>query len=208
MSAALLDWLRDHGAPAIFLLIAIENVGVPWIAAPAFGVAAEVVRSGRMEFWPMVGLITCAHMFGATAAWATMRAGENVLASFFRRNEHLDEAYRWLCRWYGRRGALTLFGGRLFGQIRPWASLAAGMAGVRAIPFLFWTTLGSVAYSALLLYVWVTGVSLWANVPELRWLLLLVLAVALFGAAAYLAVRHVRNSSRRGPGVDEECAAE
>jgi membrane protein DedA with SNARE-associated domain len=196
MSQALLEWLHEYGAPAVFLLVVLENMGIPWITTPGYAVAAEIVRSGRMGFWAMVGLISSAHMIGATVAWAVMRVGENRLSCFFQRNYHLDQAYRWLCRWYARRGAMTLFGGRLFGQIRPWASLAAGMAGVRALPFLFWTAFGSFAYSAALLFVWLTGVNLWVAAPHLRWLLLIVLFVGFFGLTIFFAVRHVRNNGK------------
>lgn len=207
MSHALLEWLHAYGAPAVFLLVVLENMGIPWITTPGYAVAAEIVRSGRMSFWAMVGLITSGHVVGATTSWAVMRAGENRLSRFFQRNHHLDQAYRWLCRWYARRGAMTLFGGRLFGQIRPWASLAAGMAGVRGLPFLFWTTLGSFAYSLTLLFLWLTGVSLWASAPHLRWLLLVVLFVGFFGLTILFAIRHARNNGR-GEGPPDQCALE
>lgn len=206
MSAELLEWIRQYGAPAVALLVVIENLGVPYITAPAYVVAAEIVRSGRMGFWPMVGLIGGGHLVGATVAWSIMRAGENRIANFFRRNRHLDEAHRWLCRWYARRGALTLVGGRLVGQIRPWGSLAAGTAGVRAFPFLLWTGLGSFVYSAALLALWLAGVKIWVNSPGLRWLVIVAIIVSFVGVSAYFAIRHVRNG-RGNRGTDGECAA-
>jgi membrane protein DedA with SNARE-associated domain len=208
MSAELLEWLRDHGAPAVFLLVVLENLGVPWITAPAYAVAAEIVRSGRMSFWAMVGLVSGGHMVGATTAWAIMRAGENRLALFFERNYHLDQAYRWLCRWYARRGAMTLVGGRIVGQIRPWASLAAGMAGVRALPFLLWTGIGSVLYSVLLLFIWLTGVRLWVEMPELRWLIIVLLILGFFGVTVFFGVRHVRGSRQPDEAPPDACALE
>lgn len=191
MNAALLTWVRTNGAPAVFLCVAIENLGVPWIAAPGYLVASEIVRSGYMDFWPMVLLISTAHVAGATFAWAVMRAGENALSRFFRRNRRLDDAHQWLCHWYARRGPLTLLGGRIVGQVRPWASLAAGMARVKALHFLLFTTIGSVAYSTAALLVWITGLRIWLWIPHLRWIIIVAAALSFFGVLGYLLVRYI-----------------
>jgi len=41
MSHALLDWLHSYGAPAVFLLVMLENLAIPWITAPGYAVGAE-----------------------------------------------------------------------------------------------------------------------------------------------------------------------
>lgn len=198
MSELLLEWVRTNGAYGVFLCVALENLGIPWIAAPGYLVASEIVRSGRMDFWPMVWLISGAHMSGAIFAWAVMRAGENALSRFFRRNRRLDQAHEWLCLWFARRGPSTLLAGRVIGQIRPWASLAAGMARVRVIPFLFYTVVGSVAYSAAALFVWLTGLKIWLWIPHLRWLLIVAAVLSFFGFIVYMLVRYI--AGRRGGG--------
>jgi type IV secretory pathway VirB2 component (pilin) len=77
------------------------------------------------------------------------------------------------------------------------------MAGVRALPFVLWTALGSAVYSAAVLAVWVTGVKLWVNAPELRWLLIVVLIVGFFGVAVWFGIRHMRGRSET---PEDECA--
>ncbi len=193
MSEVLLEWIRAHGAIGVVVLVVLENLGLPWITAPAHAVAAEIVRAGRMSFWAMAGLISAGHMVGATAAWGVMRAGENALARFLSHNEHTEQVRVWLCRWYDRRGSVTLFAGRLVGQIRPWASLAAGMAGVRAGPFVLWTALGSLFYSTALLGIWLTGLRIWLRAPQMRWLLVIAMIVGFFGVTVYFGLRHVND---------------
>ena len=191
MNELLLEWVRANGAPGVFLLVALENLGIPWIAAPGYLVAGEIVRSGRMEFWTLVWLISGAHMSGATLAWAIMRAGENALSRLFRGNRRLEKAHGWLCHWYERRGPATILAGRMIGQIRPWASLAAGMARVRPLHFLFFTAVGSVAYSAAALAVWLTGLRVWLSIPHLRWVVIVAAVLSFFGFLGYLLVRYI-----------------
>ncbi len=198
-----MEWVRANGAPGVFLLVALENLGIPWIAVPGYIVAGEIVRAGRMSFWSAVLLITAGHMTGATIAWAIMRAGENALSRFFLRNKRLERAHAWLCRWYARRGPTTLLAGRLLGQIRPWASLAAGMARVGVIPFLVFSAIGSAAYSAAAVFVWLTGIKIWLWLPQMRWLLIVLMLVSFFGLMIYLLVKF-RKERREVREIEEE----
>lgn len=192
MSAELLEWVRDYGAAGVFLMVMAENLGIMWVTSPAYIVAAEIVRSGRMEFWTMGVLISAGHFSGATLAWGIMRGGENAISRFFSRNRRLDDAHSWLMRWYEKRGPITLVAGRLIGQIRPWASLAAGLARVGAVPFLLWTAIGTVIYSFAVLWAFYTGVRLWVEAPELRWLIVGLLAAGSASLGVYLLIRHIR----------------
>ena len=101
-----------------------------------------------------------------------------------------------------------MIGGRLFGQIRPWASLAAGAAGVRPLPFLLWSALGSFLYSAALLWVWLAGLKVWINSPDVRWLMIVAVILGFFGVTGYLGVRHVRTAGEADEIEEPECAPE
>jgi len=172
-----------------------ENLGFMWITSPAYIVAAEIVRSGGMAFWAMAGVITGGHMVGATTAWALMRAGENAYARHFRKNKHLKKVHKWLQKWYAKRGAITLVAGRIIGQLRPWTSLAAGMARMPALPFLVWTAVGTVVYSLGVLWVYLTGMQLWVNSPEWRLPIIIAVAVGFFGIGIGYAVYYFRNNN-------------
>ncbi|MFW6437690.1 MAG: DedA family protein [Armatimonadota bacterium] len=205
MTEVLLEWIRDYGTPAVFLVVAAENLGFMWLTSPAYIVAAEIVRSGRMAFWPMAGVIAGGHMAGATAAWALMRAGENAYARHFKKNKHLRKAYKWLNRWYEKRGAMTLIAGRLIGQLRPWTSLAAGMAQMPAVPFLVWTAIGTVAYSLGILWVYLAGIRLWVSHPQWRWPIIIAVVVGFLGVAIFYAIYYYRNNDDDdGDGEDED----
>ncbi|MFW5867954.1 MAG: DedA family protein [Armatimonadota bacterium] len=204
MTEALLEWVRSYGAPAVFLVVAAENLGFMWLTSPAYIVAAEIVRSGRMGFWTMAGLIAGGHMAGATTAWALMRAGENAYARYFENNKRLKKVHKWLNRWYDKHGAITLVAGRLIGQIRPWTSLAAGMAQMPAVPFLAWTALGTVAYSLGILWAYLAGIRLWVSHPEWRWPIIILVAIGFLGAVIYFAIYHVRNNNDDGSESEED----
>jgi membrane protein DedA with SNARE-associated domain len=205
MTEILLEWVRSYGAPAVFLVVMAENLGVMWLTSPAYIVAAEIVRSGRMGFLPMAGIIGAGHMVGATVAWALMRAGENAYARHFENNKHLKKVHKWLTRWYDEHGAITLVAGRLIGQLRPWTSLAAGLAQVSALPFIFWTAVGTTVYSLGILWIYLAGVRLWVSHPQWRWPIIILVAVGFFGAVIYFTVYHVRNNDDDdGDGEDDD----
>ncbi|MFO8081558.1 MAG: VTT domain-containing protein, partial [Armatimonadota bacterium] len=206
MTEVLLEWIRSYGAPAVFLVVMAENLGFMWLTSPAYVVAAEIVRSGRMGFWPMASIIGGGHMVGATVAWALMRAGENAYSRHFQNNKHLRKVHKWLNRWYDKRGAITLVAGRLIGQLRPWTSLAAGMAKMPAVPFLAWTAVGTVVYSLGILWVYLAGVRLWVSHPEWRWPIIIILAIGFFGAVIYFTIYQVRNNNDESSESEEDDA--
>ncbi len=198
MADALVEWIRAHGAPAIFLFVALENFGIPWITWPAYVVATDLIRLGRMGYAEAVALVSLGHVIGGSLAYLVMRAGENALAGYFRRRAGLRRAHEWLKRWYDRHGAATIVVARLVGQVRPWASLAAGLAGVGPIVFVLWTLIGSVLYSAALLALTTTGLRVWVDYPHARIAIVVLGFIGFFGITIYLITRHLLRQRRAG----------
>lgn len=128
MAEALLAWVRDHGAGGVFLLLAAENLGIPLPTALAFVVAMDLVRMGHLTFIAAVALCAAAHLTGSILGFALGLAGENAIVARARRGSGLEKAIAWLHRWYDAHGVVTIFIARLIGQVRPWASIAAGLA--------------------------------------------------------------------------------
>lgn len=200
MTEALLEWVRAHGPAGVFAFIAIENLGIPWPTSLAFLVAIDLVRQGQMTFLAAVGLCTLAHLAGSVVSYAIGCAGDTALMRRLKNGSGLRHALEWLDRWYERHGDATVFGARLIGQVRPWASYAAGLGEVRLAPFVVWTTLGSALQALAALKLAELGFVAWDAFPRLRAAGVIIIAAVFWGAfiyAAWRVIRERRRSSKR-----------
>lgn len=209
MIEALEAWVRASGAPGVFAVLAIENLGVPWPTALAFVVAVELVRGGQMSFASAVLLCTLSQLAGSGVAYALGRAGDTALMRRLKGGTGIRRALEWLDRWYARYGSATVFGARLVGQVRPWASYAAGIGDVRPLPFLIWTSLGSAIQSAGALKLTQIGFSVWERYPQLRATIIAILALLFWGALAYAGWEYLRaRRANRADRPGEPCCAD
>lgn len=205
MTEALLEWIRAHGAIGIFIFIAVENLGVPWPTSLAFIVAIDLVRTGHLTFPEALVICSVAHVVGALAGYGMGTVGENAIVARARRGTRLRSAIDWLHQWYDRHGAVTVFAARLVGQVRPWASIAAGLGEIRAGPFLVWTTIGSLVQVIVALKLAEYGWWLWDQFPNWRVELATGVAVIFWGALIVVAVRAVLARRQQEDADTEEC---
>ncbi|HCA48654.1 MAG TPA: hypothetical protein DEP45_15275 [Armatimonadetes bacterium] len=192
MSELLLDWIRAYGEVGVFAFLALENIGIPWPTALAFLVTVELVRQGEMSFATAVLLCTAAHVAGSGVSYALGRAGDNALMARLRQGSGLRHALEWLDRWYARHGDATVFGARLIGQVRPWASFAAGSGEVRVWPFVAWTAVGSAIHSVIALKLTEVGFVVWDVYPRLRIVIIVVGALLFWSALVWGAWKCLR----------------
>ncbi len=197
MIDVLQEWIRAHGAVGIFAFIAVENLGVPWPTMLAFLVAIDLVHQGQLSFIAATALCTGGHVAGSCVGYAIARAGDSVLMRRLKRGSGMRKALERLDRWYASHGQITVFGARLVGQVRPWASFAAGLGDVRLLPFIAWTAFGSAIQVAIALKLTDVGFIIWDAHPQLRVAMVTVTAVVFWGIFVYGAGRYLRDRHRR-----------
>src|SRR6202171_4850577 len=145
--------IDQHGVLAAFLLILIEEVGVP-VPIPGdflmllLGVHA---RQGRVPLWQALLVMEVATLIGATALYLAASHGGRSLVYRYGRYMHLtperlDRAERWLLR----HGALAIVAGRLTPGLRIATVITCGVLAVPLRRFLPALALGSFLY--ILLY--------------------------------------------------------
>ncbi len=150
---ALQSFLDQHGVLAGFVLILVEEAGVP-VPIPGdflmllLGVHA---RQGQVPLWQALLVMELATLLGATALYlVAARVGHGLVYRYGRymhlTPERLDRAERWL----RRRGALAIVAGRLTPGLRMATVIACGVFGVPLWRFLPALALGSFLY--ILLY--------------------------------------------------------
>jgi membrane protein DedA with SNARE-associated domain len=164
------DWIAGLigrlGYSGVIFLTFLENLCPPIpseLVIPMAGFVAEA--RGEMR----VGLVIAAASFGSLAGatfWYVVgrKVGERRLRAW------VDRHGKWLTlsgkdvdrsqAWFKRHGNAAVFFGRLVPGVRTFVSLPAGFTRMGLVPFLAYSTVGTIVWTAALAY---AGVALQAN---------------------------------------------
>ena len=153
------DWITqtvsDGGYAGIILLMLAENVFPPIPSELIMPLAGFVAAQGQLD--PV--LVVLAGTFGSVLGavpwyYAGLWLGEKRVCAFAARHG------RWLTldekdlgkaiRWFERHGRIAVLVGRLVPTVRTLISLPAGMARMPLIPFLAYSAVGSLLWTAAL----------------------------------------------------------
>jgi membrane protein DedA with SNARE-associated domain len=153
------DWvirlIDSTGYFGIFVLMLLETVFPPIPSEVVMPVAGLRAAAGPMSLWGVIASGTAGAMAGNLFWYALARW---IGLARFRR--FVERRGRWLTmdwgdvekveRMFGRFGGLVVMFARLVPTIRSVVSLPAGMVRMRLHVFLFWSTVGTAAWSAVL----------------------------------------------------------
>jgi membrane protein DedA with SNARE-associated domain len=146
---SLSSFLEQHGVLASFVVILIEETGVP-VPVPGdflmLGVGVHA-RQGRVELWQALLVMELATLIGASILYAVAtRAGRDLVYRYGRyihlTPARLDQAERWL----SHHGAIAIVVGRLTPGLRMATVIASGVFGVSPWRFLPSLALGAFLY--------------------------------------------------------------
>ena len=147
-----LGFIDVWGYTAVAVLMAAENACIPIPSELILGFAGFMVYDGRMTF---VGA-TIAGMIGGMAGsifayYVGYYGGRPFVDKygkyFFIHKSHVDLAQRW----FDKYGIKAVFFSRMLPVVRTFISLPAGFARVPMRPFLFYTFLGSLPWTMLII---------------------------------------------------------
>jgi membrane protein DedA with SNARE-associated domain len=149
--------IAGGGLFGLFLLMVAENLFPPIPSELIVPLAGYLAAGGQMNPALVILCATAGSVLGATLWYALARAVGAV-----RFLDLIDRYGRWLTidraealraiHWFERHGHLAVFFGRMVPGVRTLISVPAGLAGMPFLPFLAWTTAGSL--------VWVSGLTL------------------------------------------------
>jgi membrane protein DedA with SNARE-associated domain len=204
----LLAWAQAHGMKAVFLFMVAENMCIPFPTEAGFVTAQGLINIGAVGFWQAYVIITLGHLTGAGLSYYLGRAGDNAFARRFSHSPRMMRARSKLQRWYDRYGPVTVLFGRLVGHVRPWASLMAGMAGVRPGVYWLWTIIGSCLYTFLAMAFTKWGWGLWVRYPQIRIPALVGMFLVFYGVAMYAVVARLVRRHRRCKKIAQAAATQ
>jgi len=155
MIDAITEFISAQGYWAIVLLMFAENIFPPLPSELIMPFAGFVAARGELH--PV--LVVLAGAFGSVLGalpwfFAARHWGAEPLKRLADRHgrwitvsrEELDRAERW----FHRRRALVLVFGRLVPGVRTLIAVPAGLSGMALTPFVVWSAVGSLLWSALL----------------------------------------------------------
>jgi membrane protein DedA with SNARE-associated domain len=163
------DWITGVigrlGYAGVAGLTFLENVFPPIPSELVIPLAGYVAAQGDMRLMLVIATASAGSVAGAAVwYWIGRRVGERRLRAW------VDRHGKWLTLsgkdvdraqlWFSRHGNAAVFVGRLMPGVRTLVSLPAGFARMRAFPFIVYSALGTIIWTAALAY---AGVALQSN---------------------------------------------
>lgn len=137
---------QSFGSFGVFLSMFIENIGVPLPTEIGYLVGQGLINEGRATFVEILIIVTIGHISGSILSYLVGLWGENITKKMIKIGK-IAETQRKLVIWYKKYGDLAIFLARFVGYIRPWSSFIAGFSEVKFLPFIIWTTIGSLIFN-------------------------------------------------------------
>jgi membrane-associated protein len=187
--ASVLSVARDVGYPVLFVLIAIETMGIPLPGETALFTAGILASRGDLSIEVVIGVAAAAAILGDNVGFLIgRRVGRRLLlregrfASQRRRLIELGEPF------FARHGPKAVFLGRWITGLRITSAWMAGVNRMAWPTFLFWNALGGLCWAtsvALLAYFLGRGAERVVNLAGVGG----AVAVVVGGVAVLFAVR-------------------
>jgi len=201
---ALLAFSRDHLYLALFLLLFIEEAGIP-LPVPGDTIillAGAEVSNGQASAPTVVSLVVLATLSGSSILYLVSRLGGVAVLGWLCRFAHIpEERVEGVGRWLRRHTGPVIVFGRLTPGFRTITSIAAGTFNVSYLPFLVYTAVSATIWAALYLILGAVISDFYRTVAAYLFrpspLALALLAFAL--SAAGVAIWQWRRSSGRLP---------
>ena len=157
MFESIINTINSLGYVGIALLMALENIVPPIPSEVIMPLAGFAVTQGQLKFIYVVLAGTIGSVLGATP-WYFLGKSWGL-----KRTKKIADRYgKWLTIsgedvekakiWFDKRGYVATAIGRLVPGIRTYISIPAGISKMPLIPFLLYSTAGSLVWVSLLTY--------------------------------------------------------
>lgn len=152
-STIFLDFIASWGYVAVAILMAAENACIPIPSELILGFAGYLIFADQMTFTGALIAGMVGGMAGSIFAYTVGHYGGRTFVDkyghyFFVKKSHVDIAQNW----FDKYGLKAVFFSRMLPVVRTFISLPAGFAHVDMKKFLSLTFLGSLPWTALILF--------------------------------------------------------
>ena len=153
ISQTFLAFIDQFGYFAVVILMAMENACIPIPSELILGFAGYLIFAERMTFTGAIVAGMIGGMLGSIFAYLVGSSKGREFVDkygkyFLIKKSHVDLAQDW----FDKYGIKAVFFSRMLPVVRTFISLPAGFAHVNLKQFLFYTFLGSLPWTALILF--------------------------------------------------------
>lgn len=193
-----LQFIDAWGYYAVAILMALENACIPIPSELILGFAGYMIYAGRMTFTMAMVAGMVGGMAGSYFAYYVGHYGGRPFVDkygkyFFVKKSHVDIAQEW----FDKYGIKAVFFSRMLPVVRTFISLPAGFAHVDMKKFFFYTFLGSLPWTALILFIGMMLGEGWKVMMEVGHEISLAVAAVIVIICIVLYVQYRRKKKKR-----------
>ena len=197
MADVFLNFIDQWGYFAVALLMGLENACVPIPSELILGFAGYLIFAGRMTFSGAMWAGMIGGVLGSIFAYEVGRRGGRPFVDrygkyFFVKSSHVDLAQKW----FDKYGLKAVFFSRMLPVVRTFISLPAGFARMDRVKFLILTILGSLPWTALILWIGELLGEGWAIMMKVGHEISLAFVIPCLVGAAFFWFRYKKKRSR------------
>lgn len=168
LTQSFLNFIDAYGYFAVAILMAMENACIPIPSELILGFSGYLIFAERMTFSGAMTAGMIGGMLGSIFAYVVGSQGGRTFVDkygkyFLVKKSHVDLAQRW----FDKYGIRAVFFSRMLPVVRTFISLPAGFARVNFKAFLFYTFLGSLPWTAFILYMGIVFGEGWKHLLEI-----------------------------------------
>ena len=181
----IINFMKDYGYMAMFIAMVLENANIPIPSEIVLGFAGYLVAQGIFDFNTAIIVGTIAGIVGSVLSyWLGEYGGRPFLLKYGKYILFNEDKFRMAEKLFNMNGSMAVFVGRLLPGIRTFISFPAGVARFSMPKFLLWTTLGTIPWTILLVWLGYKLGEHWQDLIEYNheFLLVMIAVFALLGA--------------------------
>lgn len=145
------ELLQSYGYVFLFLVVALESLGVPLPGETALLASAALAASGRMDIAVVIILAAAGAIIGnATGYWIGRKGGIALVRRYGRLVRLSDARLARVRRYFERHGAKTVFFGRFIALLRTWAAVFAGVGEMPYLVFTVYNATGGIVWACVI----------------------------------------------------------
>jgi membrane protein DedA with SNARE-associated domain len=174
------------GYPGIFLLMAGESAALPVPSEVVLPFAGYGVFLGNFDMVAVILVATFEQLLGAMAAYYGARLGGRPFVEKYGRYAMLDHGHlKTTEEWFKKYGSKAVFVSRLLPIVRTFIPLPAGLAKMDVKKYALYTFIGSLPWTAVLVYAGYTLGPYWTDILKFFGELDLLVIAAIIIVLAY-----------------------
>lgn len=182
----IIGYISSWGYAAVAIGMALESACIPVPSEIILGFAGYLIYSSQLDFTLTVAAGVTGGLFGSVAAYLVGFYGGRPFISQYGRYILLSKRHVNVSqKWFDRYGVKATFFSRMLPVVRTFISLPAGFAHVHFGKFVFYTLLGSIPWTIMLIYAGKLLGENWQALHDFGQTISLLVAAALFSVIAY-----------------------